>query len=240
MDPQQYIHSIVAHSSRLLTSSIFPGNNYVDFANWLLLKVPAPLNRSTPDQHVLAILYDLDVPPEKPQCFIAEELPSLASSLPSTRGKGQLLFIRGFLSSAWLATIGSKFEVDPEFLLRHLDFFARSDSRHFYSLPSLPSTSASMVRLCVSTIVRQDVTSELDVPEALLDNQNKHAEEISMYQRQLPNRARAGDSLVRGFSIISDRHFIIEQWISISITRNGDGWLGKYYKIIEVPYRLMV
>lgn len=226
LTPQQYIQSINAHSSRLLTSSSFPGNNYVDLANWLLQDA-FTLGCSPEDsQHVLAVMYDLSVNGNDPQCFTENDLNAFKTSPPPARGRGQLLFIRGFLSPAWLSTIGSKYMLDPEFILRHLDFFAGSAHRHGYGLPSLVSTTCNIIRLCTSTIIHRDEHSGSNHAEKLSKCRREQREEMLTYRRQLRTRARCGDSLVREFSTINDHHSIIEQWMSICVAKSGEGWLG--------------
>ena len=44
-----------------------------------------------------------------------------ASKLLSNNTHGQLLFIKGHPSPEWLSAINAKYQMDPEFFLRHLD-----------------------------------------------------------------------------------------------------------------------
>jgi hypothetical protein len=50
---------------------------------------------------------------------------------------------------------------------------------------------------------------------------------MARYKRSLQKSASCGDSIVREYSILSDRYSVIEQRISLCIAENGDGWAGK-------------
>lgn len=77
------------------------------------------------------------------------------TSIPAG-GSGQMVFIRGFISPSWVSVVGSKYNIDPEFFRRHMDFLSASIDRHAYSFPSLASSSNNIFRLCVSTLLHRD------------------------------------------------------------------------------------
>ncbi|KAH3919648.1 hypothetical protein HBI56_029420 [Parastagonospora nodorum] len=226
LTPQQYIQSISAHSSRLLTTSSFPGNNYVDLANWLSQEAYTPTNLHHDSTHILVVLHELSSNASDPQCFTENDLEAFRLVQPPAQGRSQLLFVRGFLSPEWLSTIGSKYMLDPEFILRHLDFFAGSVQRHGYGLPSLASTNSNIMRLCTSTIVHRDERFRVNHPDKLIRCRREQREEMSGYKRQLRNQAKCGDSLVREFSTIDDKHSLVEQWMSLCVAKSAEGWLG--------------
>ena len=80
------------------------------------------------------------------------DIAKFVEAVPSTPNTdhGQVLFMRGHPSSEWLATIGAKYQVEPDFFQRHLNF--RLQAPNHFSPPSLPSSSESMVRLRIPTI----------------------------------------------------------------------------------------
>ncbi|KAG9250044.1 uncharacterized protein F5Z01DRAFT_667467 [Emericellopsis atlantica] len=146
---------------------------------------------------------------------------SAATSVP-TGGFGQLVFIRGFLSPSWVSALGSKYNIDPEFFRRHMDFLSASIERHAYSLPSLASSSNNIFRLCVSTLLHRDDFGGQD----LLAQRSAKATELAGYKiRQLAStKVRCGDSLVREYSTVCPSFSVIEQWISLCITKTEAGW----------------
>lgn len=243
--PRQYVEAIYAHSQRSIVSSSFPGQNYIDLANWLL-KEHSGTNSSystvtNRDRHHLAVLHNLDqLAPEKgPLLLTQSDLPRLTTHHPPERGDGHVLFLQGFLSPQWIAEIGSKYRVDAEFIHRHLDFFASSVHRGCFSLPSLPSTSNNIIHINVNTIIC-DHHSPSILTSDLLDRRREAAEHMVRYKRQLQTSARCGDSLVREYGVLNDQFSVIEQRISVCMCRNGDGWLGeliaKSYKLLMTGY----
>lgn len=147
-----------------------------------------------------------------------------------------MLFLRGFLSPEWIAEIGSRYRVDPEFIHRHLDFFASSVHRSCFSLPSLPTTSNNIIHININTIICSQHSHSIPTDD-LLNRRREAAEQMIRYKRQLQTSARCGDSLVREYSVLNDQFSVIEQRISVSICRNGDGWLGKLF---AKPYELLL
>ncbi len=239
---RQYIDSIYAHSQRSIVTSSFPGQNYIDLANWLLQGHSGPgtlystvTNR---DRHHLAVFQNLDqLGPEKtPLLLTQSELPRLTCHPAPEREKGHVLFLRGFLSPQWIAEVGSRYRVDAEFFHRHLDFFASSVHRSCFGLPSLPNTSNNIIHIIINTIICNHHSPSIPTDD-LLDRRSEAAEHMVRYKRQLQTSARCGDSLVREYSVLDGQFSVIEQRVSVCICRNSDGWLGKLF---AKPYELLL
>lgn len=146
-----------------------------------------------------------------------------ATSAPEA-GLGQLIFIRGFISPSWVSTIGSKYNIDPEFFRRHMEYLSASVDRHAYSLPSLASSSNNIFRLCVSTILHRDGFGRQD----LQSQRSDQSDELGVYKtQQLRSKVRCGDSVVREYSTLCSCFSVIEQWISLCVTKTDHGWAGK-------------
>lgn len=108
-----------------------------------------------------------------------------------------------------------------------MDFLSANIHRHAYGFPSLASSSDNIFRLCVSTVLHRD-----DFGGQGLDLQSQRARqatELGMYKTQqlVSGRVCCGDSLVREYSTICSRFSVIEQWISLYITKTDRGWTGK-------------
>jgi hypothetical protein len=149
---------------------------------------------------------------------------SAATSVPAG-GSGQLVFIRGFISPSWVSVIGSKYNIDPKFFRRHMEFLSASMDRHVYSFPSLASSSNNIFRLCVSTLLHRDDFGGQD----LQLQRSVQSTELGTYKIQQlgSNRVCCGDSLVREYSTVCSCLSVIEQWILICITKTDKGWAGK-------------
>jgi hypothetical protein len=149
---------------------------------------------------------------------------SAATTVPEG-GPGQLIFIRGFISPSWVSTIGSKYNIDPEFFRRHMDFLSASIDRHAYSFPSLASSSNNIFRLCVSTLLHRDDFGGQD----LQSQRSGQSTELGTYKIQQlgSTRVSCGDSLVREYSTLCSCFSVIEQWISLCVTKTDKGWAGK-------------
>ena len=145
---------------------------------------------------------------------------STATSAPA-EGLGQMVFIRGFLSPSWVSVIGSKYNIDPEFFRQHMDFLCASVDRHAYSFPSLASSSSNIFRLCVSTVLHRDDFGGQD----LQSQRSDQSTELGTYKIQhlRSTRVCCGDSLVREFSTVCSCFSVIEQWISVCITKTDRG-----------------
>lgn len=149
---------------------------------------------------------------------------SATTSFPAG-GPGQIVFIRGFISPSWVSAIGSKYNIDPEFFKRHMDFLSASIDRHSFSSPFLASSSKNMFRLCVSTLLHRDDFGGQDIQSQRSDQSIA----LGAYKiHQLgSSKVCCGDSMVREYSTVCPSFSIIEQWISLYIAKSDKGWAGK-------------
>ena len=148
----------------------------------------------------------------------------VAAPVP-TGGAGQIIFIRGFISPSWVSVIGSKYNIDPEFFRRHMDFLSASTNGHSYSFPSLSSSSDNIFRICVSTLLYRDDFRGQD----LHSQRSNHSAELGTYKIQQLRSAGVccGDSLVREYTTVCSSFSVIEQWISLCVTKTEKGWASK-------------
>ncbi|CAG8410499.1 unnamed protein product [Penicillium salamii] len=137
-------------------------------------------------------------------------------------GSGQIVFIRGFISPSWVSVIGSKYNIDPEFFRRHMDYLSASVERHSYGFPSLSSSSNNIFRLCVSTLLHRDDFGGQD----LQSQRSDQSVELAAYKIQQlgSTKVSCGDSVVREHSTVCSSFSVIEQWISLCITKTNGTW----------------
>ncbi|KAJ4394347.1 hypothetical protein N0V93_003564 [Gnomoniopsis smithogilvyi] len=234
LTPENYARAVISLSRRYSSTSAFPGTNYIDIAEWLLQdrnlldplkpEKDAAIFASTSEQpHDLVVVYNTGKKKWELQQYGQEQHEDFytTTSMP-VDGSGQLVFIRGFVSPSWVSAIGSKYNIDPEFFRRHMDFLCGSIDRHAYSLPSLPSSSVNILRLCVSTLLHRDDFGGQD----LQSQRAQQILELAIYKAQQLSSTKVccGDSLVRDYSTVCPRFSVIEQWISICITKTDKGW----------------
>ncbi|KAF2009120.1 hypothetical protein BU24DRAFT_90890 [Aaosphaeria arxii CBS 175.79] len=232
--PENYTRAIVSLSRRYSSTSVFPGNNYVDIGEWMLQDRSLLDSAKKEDNntlfasdskqpHDLVIVYNSGEKRWDVQQYSQEQHEAFfaANTVPEA-GCGQLIFIRGFISPSWVSTIGSKYNIDPEFFRRHMDFLSASVDRHAYSFPSLASSSNTIFRLCVSTLLHRDDFGG----QHLQSQRSGQSTELGTYRIQQLGSTRVccGDSLVREYSTLCPCFSVIEQWISLCVTNTDKGW----------------
>ncbi|RYC63323.1 hypothetical protein CHU98_g2878 [Xylaria longipes] len=230
--PHEYIHAIYRHSLRSPLTSSFPGRNYIDIANWLLPHTPGTTNHhheaAGDDKHWLAALHHLGSHETGRTQLLAQSEVSALETLLKPLGaskKGSLLFLRGYLPPAWIAELGSRFRIDPEFFTRHLDFFGPATYRNSSGNPSLVTTDNNIIHAYVTTILTNDPVH----PRANGGFAARHRETknlLSNYRRQFWRSANYGDSVVREYTVLSPDYAVIEQRISICVATAGESWIG--------------
>ncbi len=236
LTPANYARAIISLSKRYSSTSVFPGNNYIGIGEWLRqdrsLLNPQQVEEDTAasacdsrQPHDLVVIYNSGERKWDVQQFSQDQHEDFTASIcVPEAGSGHIVFMRGFISPAWLSAIGSKYHIDPEFFRRHMDFLSTSIDRHAYSFPSL-ATSSTIIRLCVSTILHRDDFGAQDLQTQRLEQTT----ELTSYRIQQlgSTRVRCGDSLVREYSTVCPRFSVLEQWISLFITKTDEGWAGK-------------
>ncbi|KAJ5176975.1 uncharacterized protein N7482_002852 [Penicillium canariense] len=234
LTPENYIRAIISLSRRYSSTSSFPGNHYFDIAEWLRqdrhllnskkLEEDSTLFASKSEQpYDLVVVYDCGERKWNVQQYRQEQHNNFsATSSVSSEHLGQVVFIRGFISPSWVSVLGSKYNIDPEFFRRHMDFLSTNEGRHSYSFPSLASSSNNIFRLCVSTILHRDDFGG----QNLKLQRSEQLTELEKYKiHQLgSNKVCCGDSLVREYATVCASFSVIEQWISIYIAKTNRGW----------------
>lgn len=227
------MRAIISLSRRYSSVSAFPGNNYVDIGAWLLqdrsLLNPVKsgedavlFTSKSEEPHDLVVVYNTNERKWETHSYGQEQHDEFWADPPAPAERsGQLVFIRGFLSPSWVSVLGSRYNIDPEFFRRHMDFLSASVDKHAYSFPSLASTSDNIFRLCVATLLHREDYGGQD----LQSQRTRHAQELGAYRQELSsNRVCCGDSLVREYSTVCSRISVMEQWISLYVTKTDRGW----------------
>ena len=175
------------------------------------------------------------------QYLRTDGLDALKEMPRSGKNAGQILLLRGCPSPDWVTAIGGKYHVDPEYIHRHLDFFATMVERRSFSLPSLVSSSHNIINLTTSTVLFRDAaaTRQYGVKVDIQARRRTEAEDMATYHRRYQNSCMSGDSIVREFSTFDERFSILEQRISVCVQRNGEGWIGTFICQKSDPFLLL-
>ncbi|OAT13581.1 hypothetical protein BDBG_08754 [Blastomyces gilchristii SLH14081] len=132
--------------------------------------------------------------------------------------KPHLLFMRGYGSTQWLATIGEIYKINPELYRRHLSFEPfSSGTQEFYSSPALPSSSVRIFDLTISTVYCRNVADTAYEPEDLQEARKLQARALDQYFKQFCDRVQLADSVVRKCLLLSKREYVLEQTITIEV-----------------------
>ena len=224
---KQYAEDIKAHADRPREHFLYSGINFQQLAHFLQPVISKDASQSSlvkrqPCPEYVSLL---EITSSGDTCVTnfdaADQVPFANLPLPK-KGSAHMVFVRGHLSPEWLATLGCKYPLDPEFFRRHFDFM---NYKNLFDLPALPSASRNIVRLRIPTICTRSVPISLEDVKKYRRGDLKIVEK---FQKQLLSDGRIGDSIIRNVSIHNEKDFTVQQDISICIKKKKHGgWIGK-------------
>ena len=146
---------------------------------------------------------------------------------PDQEDQAQILFLRGHPSPKWLKAIGSKYQLEPDFLAKHLDFLNPSTAQD-RPLFGLPTSFVHTVQLCITTIGSRDCENRVYTQQEIDNIRKQDKADMTLYSSELSRGLfNVGDAVVRHYSTLDEKFFAIEQKVSIHIQNHGKGWVGK-------------
>jgi hypothetical protein len=230
--PLEYARKVLDHSQTSISDSLFSGQEYGNLAQFLWTPYLLSSGRSSPrhsrpeQADGFAWLYELrpEVPP------VGRQL-----SLPLPRLKRNdsvdcncLLFLRGYPSAEWILELGSRYKIDPEFFHRHMHYLSDSQDAARRTPFMLPSSQKTIFQMSVTSVGTQTNSTYADVKS----KRAAAACEMDTYLHSLRARQgwRCGNSIVRSYEVHDEKHFSIEQTVTVhvaSIDKTTDRWIGK-------------
>ncbi|KAF2673380.1 hypothetical protein BT63DRAFT_154624 [Microthyrium microscopicum] len=216
--PKNYASAVTRFSNRSKDRSLHPGLHY-RYLSLFLNSRPGRSLAQPRTPHAFAVIHDLSYAPLDIRRVTKFDsitgLEAFANHPLPQNECGQLLFLCGYPSAHWANLVGSKYRVEPEIFRRQLTFGTITDH---YDLPALPSASQNILRLPVNTLGRPNPTTKnrVEGKKALL----RHFQSLGAKPDLI------GESIVRKYSFHDDRHYSIEQDITISVMKRGKGWLA--------------
>lgn len=151
--------------------------------------------------------------------------------------KAKLILMRGFPQQDDLDDVFHATEIDIALFQRHLHFLASipddddpdpANHHAFHALPRLPSDNMRIFTLQVPSIINNRVPGRDSSPVNLEDQRKQALEKLKTYHENLVSKADAGDSLVRGYHVVTKDVSIVEQTISVGLVKDeGGDWKGQ-------------
>jgi hypothetical protein len=229
-----YISTIESHSKTSIVDSFYPGEQFADLSHFLTSHLNSHNKRNSSNLDQSAFLYKLRnkttvsvTPLKTPSSLDAAD----AFENPETP-HNSLLFLCGYPSAHWIAHIGSKYRVDPEFWHRHVSYLDGDRLTQIETKFVLPSASSSIIHLPLVSVASHKIVDGVATQEEVSRCRRECALAMADYRYQLRIglKWKAGDSVVRDFEILDGDHFMIEQLATIFVTARDDkkkSWIGK-------------
>lgn len=244
----EYVKAIAHHSQQSSAETLYPGEIYDTLRRFLEQKPDPVLNaanhessdfawlvsptqlgqhsssdkQSLSDKHSLS---DSNKNQGRSEGFADPELCIEALKNNIELSHPQVLFLRGHPSPSWLSTIGAFCHVDPELFRWFLRYRAGPGSDNYFD--SAPSIMSNIFRFKFFTIGSKN-QRHLSSQEEVDALREKAANDLQRYQNDLRGNwaLKPGDSIVRNFHVLDERHCVIEQEILFSIFDIGKTWMA--------------
>jgi hypothetical protein len=139
----------------------------------------------------------------------------------------QILFLNGYTCPRWLTGVASILAIEPEFLNSNMRFRC---IRNYHSYPGLPSAYENIIRLRVVTIGSRETVGVRNPNPQLVERLRDEARtQMDSYRHKLQTNRDLyrGNSIVREYQVLSERHFFLEQEISINVSLHEGTWTGE-------------
>jgi len=139
----------------------------------------------------------------------------------------ELIFATGYPSPEWLNAIVDRFVIDYRFLHSHLDFLPTAQ-RDWYTSPTVPSRRQHYIRLLIPSIVFFETETRRLPVQDLHDARNACTTQLRQKAKTFfsGSVAQHGQSIVRQVNIHSGDMMVLEQAISITVTKKDQDVKG--------------
>ena len=187
-------------------------------------------NRPTKDENP-PFIYEYAIPPNgtEPQLTKFNDIATYKQTISNkayNSDLNEIVFLAGRPSAEWLCAVGVRYNLDYRFFHQHLDFLP-TGKRDWFTAPTLPSRSRSVLRLCIPSIlfIGEHRYVSLDgLQKARGDCERQLRQRFRRFQED--TSAMAGQSIVRRMNIHSGDNSIIEQELSACLLKRSDKWTG--------------
>lgn len=203
------------------------GHTFENLAGFLAPEYPPSSNAASIPQDGFIAIYELCQQTSNGMWSQSVRYPRLCEDFRHSKLYGKpgtkrnLVFLRGYPSPEWVRCIGSKYNIDPEYFRRYLEFGPPVRAAIRTPSLSLRSSSPKLLTLNVTTIQLLDPNNCRDISSERRRNANNANMEryiIGLLRRE----AVTGDPVVRDFWTTDSASFLIEQRISIYLQEDGE------------------
>lgn len=238
--PKSYAQAVLLHARTTPELTLYPGHNYRTLADFLhhpyACRLQGHSQSNLAKQNKILVTLHRFSRHRAHEIFqyhpTTADLKALDIQTQPPCECGKVLFLNGFAPPEWLNLIGARYRVDPEFFRQHLSFMRREGQ---FDLPGLPYASRNIVKLPLYTIGMWNI----DRPSKRHSIANEWSEVsrgIASYLRSLDVTTMAGQSIVRKITFHDQKHFTVEQEISICIEAKDRGWTGLPPLILDYKF----
>ncbi len=241
--PADYFEALAFHTFQSSKTTLFPGDIYNDLNKFLKHDpIPGKYAEDLPAHGptAFATLFKLNRQEDchsKQMTFDAFNDParcieSMQRSVDES--EPQVLFLRGHPSPEWISSIGAFCHVDPEFFRWFLRYRSIPDNDQFFS--AAPTIFSNIICLKFTTIGCKD-GRDRSSQNAVDRLRIQVANDMSKYRTSLMDDRdfKRGDSIVRGFHVLDEKHCVIEQEASVTVLHVGKTWIGKPQIFLMLP-----
>ena len=165
---------------------------------------------------------------EKPELRAFDD-PKVYIASPSPAGK-EVVFLTGRPSAEWLNAVGSRYQLDQRFFHQHLGSIL-ANQRHWYSVPTLPSRSLEVIRLCIPSIVfigSQGRDVDVRGLELARNDCNVQLRRL-LRSMQDSSLSEAGKSIMRRMHIHNGSALVVEQEVTITLIQREEQWTCQFF-----------
>jgi hypothetical protein len=168
-------------------------------------------------------------PSEQPE-HTAFDDPNAYNAAPVPAGK-EIVFLTGRPSAEWLNAVGSRYKLDHRFFHQHLGPIL-ANQKHWYAVPTLPSRSLEVLRLCLPSIIFIGSQGrDVDVLGLeLARNDCNDQLRKSFRSIQDSSALEVGHSIIRRMQIHNGSALTIEQEMTITLIQRDHQWTGMWYR----------
>jgi hypothetical protein len=146
------------------------------------------------------------------------------------QASGDVIFIRGYPSARTIVRLGARYNIDPEFFLRHIDYGYSDSIGQATRSTVLPSASYNVFQIPFTSVARLGRSIKGNLAEARINADSRMKDYFdSMTQ---PGQWKSGDSVVRSYAVHDSEEVSITQTATccmikpIKPTKPGP-WHGK-------------